>query len=245
MRKDIFIVLIGTFAIHSAGAATFTISSEDPELGTAPNIEVEKNERLQDIAKRNRIGLTELARVNPDLNPKQRLAKGTKVTLPTAYHLPPGPREGIVLNLAERRLYYFHPDGVTVSTYPVGVGRQGWSTPQGETTIVAKEANPAWRPPVSIRREAARRGRTLPLVVPPGPRNPLGRFAMRLGFGGILIHGTTQPGSVGHRSSHGCIRMYAKDIAELYKMVPVGTPVRIINEPVKATKAAKHKTTPQ
>lgn len=232
MIKYIFISLIGAFAINSACAATFTISQDNPDVGLPQDIQTQKGERLLDIARKNQITLAELTRANPDLKPQQKLAAGTKVSVPAKYRLPPGPREGIVLNLAERRLYYFHPDGVTVSTYPVGVGRQGWSTPQGETSIVAKEANPAWRPPVSIRREAARRGRTLPLVVPPGPRNPLGRFAMRLGISGILIHGTNQPASVGQRSSHGCIRMLPKDIAELFKMVPVGTSVRIINAPV-------------
>jgi L,D-transpeptidase ErfK/SrfK len=113
----------------------------------------------------------------------------------------------------------------------VGIGRQGWSTPLGKTRIVSKQAHPAWHPPESIRREAARNGKTLPLVVPPGPHNPLGQYAMHLGFSGILMHGTNNPSSVGLRSSHGCIRMYADDIEELFSTTNIGTPVRLVFEP--------------
>jgi L,D-transpeptidase ErfK/SrfK len=148
------------------------------------------------------------------------------------YRLPSGPREGIVLNIAERRVYYYHPDSTKVSTYPVGVGKQGWSTPLGNTTIVRKVKNPTWTPPPSIVREAARRGKIL-RAVKPGPKNPLGRYAMYLGMPRILMHGTTSPSSIGHRSSHGCIRMFNKDIAELFNYVSPGTPVRIVYEPKK------------
>jgi L,D-transpeptidase ErfK/SrfK len=129
------------------------------------------------------------------------------------------------------RLFYYHPEENLVSTYPVGIGRQGWSTPLGTTTIVSKQIDPDWHPPASIRLEDAKQGIMLPLVVPAGPHNPLGQYAIHLGFPGILIHGTNKPSSIGLRSSHGCIRMYAPDIKELFLSAPLETSVRVVNEP--------------
>lgn len=185
---------------------------------------------LIELAQQFDIGVYEMVKANPRLNEKV-LKPNTSVIIPAQFTLPSGPREGIVLNLADMRVFYYHPDGDTVSTYPVGIGRQGWSTPVGSTRIVSKTKNPAWHPPASIRREAARKGKTLPLVVPAGPHNPLGQYAMHLGFTGILMHGTNQPSSIGLRSSHGCIRLYPADIKELFSMVSVGTPVRVVYEP--------------
>jgi L,D-transpeptidase ErfK/SrfK len=108
-----------------------------------------------------------------------------------------------------------------------------WSTPLGVTTITAKVANPSWYPPQSIRDEHAARNDILPRVVPPGPDNPLGLHAMRLGLPGYLIHGTNKPSGVGMRVTHGCMRMFPEDIAALYKAVPTGTPVNIVSQPVK------------
>lgn len=185
---------------------------------------------LTELAQQHDIGMYEMARANPHLY-RKRLKYNTSVIIPSQFTLPSGPKKGIVLNLADMRIFYYHPDETTVSTYPVGVGRSGWSTPRGTTSIVSKEKNPAWHPPESIRREAARRGKTLPRVVPAGPRNPLGQYAMHLGFTGILMHGTTQPISIGRYSSHGCIRLYNPDIKELFYMVPIGTVVRVVYEP--------------
>lgn len=184
---------------------------------------------LIELAQQFDIGVYEMVRANPRLSGKT-LKPNTSVIIPAQFTLPSGPRKGIVLNLADMRVFYYHPDGETVSTYPVGIGRQGWSTPTGNTRIVSKKKNPAWHPPASIRREAARKGKTLPLVVPAGPRNPLGQYAMYLGFSGILMHGTNQPSSIGLRSSHGCIRLYPADIEELFSMVPIGTSVRVVYE---------------
>jgi L,D-transpeptidase ErfK/SrfK len=155
--------------------------------------------------------------------------------VPTQFILPSGKREGIVVNLAELRLYYFPANSNLVYTYPVGIGRTGWVTPVGTTRVADKVVNPTWRPPESIRQEQAALGRALPEVVPAGPANPLGTHAMRLALNGsYLIHGTNSPAGVGRRTSHGCIRMYEEDVAQLFSMVPVGTPVRIIHEPYKA-----------
>src|SRR5690606_9951022 len=135
---------------------------------------------------------------------------------PSAFILPPGPREGIVLNLAELRLYYYHPGGKKVSTFPVGIGRSGWLTPVGETVIARKKEGPTWIPPKSIREYMKKKGVHLPEKVYPGPENPLGDFALYLGWQNYLMHGTNQPNTVGIRSSSGCIRMYPEDIKRLF-----------------------------
>ena len=120
----------------------------------------------------------------------------------------------------------------------MSIGRGDWSTPLGKTKITTKVQDPAWYPPASIRKEAADEGRELPDVVPPGPENPLGRHALRLGIPGYLIHGTNRPAGVGMRVTHGCIRLFPEDVEALYETLPVGTPVRIINQPHKVGRLA-------
>jgi L,D-transpeptidase ErfK/SrfK len=149
--------------------------------------------------------------------------------------LPDAPREGIVINLAARRLFYFPPavegEPRRVVTHPIGIGREGWSTPLGTTKIAHKHVSPPWTVPASIRRERAASGDPLPAVVPPGPDNPLGTHALRLGWSTILIHGTNKPAGIGMRVSHGCIQLYPEDIVTLFADVPVGTPVTVVDQP--------------
>lgn len=212
-------------------------SSADPRLtahaaggdviGKIEVHEASKDDTLIELARSYDLGYVELAAANPDLDPWLPGA-GTKVVLPTAYVLPPGPREGLVINLAEQRLYYFDGTASPV-TYPIGVGREGWETPLGATKVVRKRENPTWHPPVSARKEDP----TLPKAVPPGPENPLGSHAMYLGWAAYLVHGTNEPYGIGRRVSRGCIRLYPEDIAQLYAMVPKGTAVQVIDEPVK------------
>lgn len=223
-----FLFLLVLFSAPTYGL-TYKISSNENTVGQPQTYIARSGDTLLSIGHHFDIGAREMAVANPRL--RQYIRAGAVVNIPSRFKLPTAARQGIILNLAEMRVYFFHPDGETVSTYPVGIGRQGWSTPMGATSITNKVRNPSWHPPASIRREAARRGKTLPLVVRPGPRNPLGRYAMHLGFKGILMHGTTSPYSIGLRSSHGCIRMFNKDIQELFGQVPVGTPVRIVYEP--------------
>jgi L,D-transpeptidase ErfK/SrfK len=189
---------------------------------------------LLDIARRYDLGYEEIIAANPGVDPWLPGA-GTRVVLPTQFVLPGGAREGLVLNLASMRLFYFPEPGpgepAEVVTHPIGIGREGWLTPQGTMHIIQKKEKPAWTVPESVRREHAEQGETLPKIVPPGPDNPLGDFAMRLSNPSYLIHGTNQPYGVGIRVSHGCVRLYPEDIARLFPMVPMGTPVRIINEP--------------
>jgi L,D-transpeptidase ErfK/SrfK len=159
--------------------------------------------------------------------------------LPGRRILPPGPREGIVVNLPEHRLYYYPKpkkgEKPVVITYPVSIGKMDWTTPLGETRVVQKEKHPIWTPPESVRKEHLANGDPLPQIVKPGPDNPLGDYAMRLaaGNGTYLIHGTNNPMAVGMAITHGCIRMYPEDVAALFPLIPVATKVWLINEPVK------------
>ncbi|MGI9331456.1 MAG: L,D-transpeptidase family protein, partial [Gammaproteobacteria bacterium] len=177
----------------------------------------------------------ELVAANPDVDPWLPGA-GTEIVLPTRFLLPRTPREGIVLNVATKRLYYFPPavsgEPAIVETYPIGIGRTGWSTPTGETSVVAKARDPVWYVPISVREERAAMGEPVVRQVPPGPDNPLGSRVMQLGLPGYLIHGTNKPAGVGMRVSHGCVRLFPEDIEYLFEQVPTGTPVRLVNQPV-------------
>jgi L,D-transpeptidase ErfK/SrfK len=205
-------------------------------IGTVTTITARYEDTLVDIARRHGLGYFDVVRANPDVNPWLPGA-GTEVVLPNRFVLPPGPREGLVLNLAEYRMYYFPESGEGESryvyTFPMSIGRMDWETPLGKTKIISMAKNPAWYPPQSVRDEHAADGDPLPRVVPPGPQNPLGTRALRLGLPGYLIHGTNRPAGVGMRVSHGCIRMFPEDIEFLFERIAVNTPVRIINVPVK------------
>ncbi|WP_421673174.1 L,D-transpeptidase LdtE [Raoultella terrigena] len=160
---------------------------------------------------------------------------GTQVLIPSQMLLPDTPREGIVVNLAELRLYYFPPGQNLVQVYPLGIGQLGLETPEMTTRVGQKIPNPTWTPTAGIRARSLEKGIKLPPVIPAGPNNPLGRYALRLAYGNgeYLIHGTNAPDSVGLRVSSGCMRMNAADIQALFSQVKTGTPVRIINQPVK------------
>jgi L,D-transpeptidase ErfK/SrfK len=161
------------------------------------------------------------------------------VVVPKQRLLPRAPRTGIVINLPEHRLYWYPPAQAgqqpVVWTFPVSIGKMDWNTPLGKTTIASKVRNPTWTPPQSVRDEHAKRGDILPPVVPAGPDNPLGLYAMRLGIpgGAYLIHGTNRPAGVGMQVTHGCMRLYPEDIEQLFGMVSVNTPVMIVNQPYK------------
>jgi L,D-transpeptidase ErfK/SrfK len=205
-------------------------------IGAVATITARHEDTLVDIARRHGLGYQDIVRANPDVNPWVP-GEGTEVVLPTRFVLPPGARKGLVLNLAEYRMYFYPEprDGepALVMTYPISIGRMDWETPLGNTSVVAMARDPAWYPPQSVRDEHAADGDPLPRVVPAGPDNPLGTRAIRLGLPGYLIHGTNRPAGVGMRVSHGCIRMLPEDIEFLFEQVGVKTPVRIINEPIK------------
>lgn len=198
-------------------------SIDNPELG----------ETLSDIGIRHDIGYYEMIKANPHVDPIRPLSPRVTINLPAQHILPPGPREGIVINLVEYRLYYYPPNDNIVITMPVGIGRQGWNTPLGLTSIVQKERDPKWRPTANVRAEAAKNGMPIPNEFPGGEGNPLGRHVLRLTWPTYLIHGTNRRDGVGSRVSAGCIRMLPEDIEQLYDKINVGTPVRLINEPIK------------
>lgn len=205
-------------------------------VGAVTTVTARHEDTLLDIARRHGLGYEDIVRANPDVD-TWLPGEGTEVILPTRYVLPPGPRSGVILNLAEYRLYYYPVPGdgetAVVMTYPISIGRMDWETPLGRTSIISKVTDPSWYPPESIRAEHAADGDPLPRIVPPGPDNPLGKHAMRLGLPGYLIHGTNRPDGVGMRVTHGCIRMFPEDIDYLFGRVGLNTAVRIINEPVK------------
>lgn len=233
-RLTSFAVLLFGLLPTLAGAASFPLPPEGEDVvGKVIQTHSRYEDTLLDIARNHDLGYREIAAANPDVDPWLP-GEGTSVTLPTRFILPPGPREGIVINLAELRLYYYPPGEARVITHPLGIGREGWTTPTGNMRVIEKIPGPAWRVPEAIKAEHAANNDPLPDVVPPGPNNPLGAFAMRLSNPQYLIHGTNQPWGVGMRVSHGCIRLYPEDIASLFPQVATNTPVRIINEPYKA-----------
>jgi L,D-transpeptidase ErfK/SrfK len=207
----------------------------DTVVGRLQVTAASREDTLPDIARRFNLGFDELSLANPDVDPWDPGA-GHKIVLPTEFVLPDAPHEGLVINIAAMRLYYYPKPAPgarqVVITHPIGIGRVGWRTPEGVTKIVARERNPVWVVPPSIRKEHRENGDPLPARVPPGPDNPLGEHLFRLSWPTYLIHGTNKPYGVGMRSSHGCLRLYPEDIAILFDLVPIGTPVRIVNQPV-------------
>jgi L,D-transpeptidase ErfK/SrfK len=187
-----------------------------------------------DIARTYGLGFDELVAANPGIDPWLP-GEGAAIILPTRFILPVAAREGLVLNVATKRLFYYPvtEDGgpSTVETYPIGIGRAGWETPTGDTVIVSKARDPVWFVPKSIREEHLAAGDPLPKQVPPGPDNPLGQYVLGLGIAGYLIHGTNKPAGVGMRVSHGCIRLYPENIEYLFERVDIGSRVRIVNQP--------------
>ena len=226
--------------LAAAGTVYAEIYELPPEgqdvVGAVSTITARYEDTLVDIARRHGLGYYDMVRANPGVDPWLP-GEGVEIVLPNRFVLPPGPRKGLVLNLAEYRMYYFPEprpgEPAYVYTYPMSIGRMDWETPLGRTSIVAMAKNPAWYPPQSVRDEHAADGDPLPRVVPPGPNNPLGTRALRLGLPGYLIHGTNRPAGVGMRVSHGCVRMFPEDIEFLFDRITVNTPVRIINVPVK------------
>ncbi|MGM0858934.1 MAG: L,D-transpeptidase family protein [Pseudomonadota bacterium] len=233
----VWLVLYSMNAEASLPKGHYPLPEEGNIVGKNYTVSVESEEdTLLDIAHTHRIGYEEIKRANPDVS-LWIPGEGTQVRIPAKHILPDTERTGLVINLAELRLYYY-PDaekGETrrVETYPIGIGRDGFNTPLGITKTTMRLEDPAWYPPESVRQEAAERGDPPPEVVPPGPDNPLGQHAILLDIPGYLIHGTNQPSGIGMRASRGCIRMHPDDIEAVFTRIPDGTQVNIIDEPVK------------
>jgi len=230
-------LIVATTCIQLAQAEEYVLPPED--IGVVGQTETEQaahEDTLSDIARRHGLGFDQIVKANPNVDPWLP-GTGTIITLPKRHVLPDAPREGIVINVPEMRLFYYPKPKAgelpKLLTYPVSIGRLDWKTPLGLTTVAAKVTNPTWTPPETIRREHAAQGEILPAVVPAGPDNPLGQYALRLGVRGYLIHGTDKAWGIGMRVTHGCMRLYPENIETLFKEVSVGTPVRLVSQPFK------------
>ena len=236
LRVAVILVAISAYAPVRATVSYTLKNPGDSMVGVMETVQARHEDTLPDIARANGLGFREIKLANPGVD-TWLPGQGTEIMLPTRYVLPGSPKVGIVLNIPEMRLYYYPPQDAgqasEVITHPIGVGRQGWATPYLDTRIIQKKTRPSWYPPESIRKEHAEMGDPLPKRVPPGPKNPLGNYMMRLGMPEYIIHGTNKPFGIGMRVSHGCIRLYPENIKSLYRQVKLNTPVRIVNQPYK------------
>jgi L,D-transpeptidase ErfK/SrfK len=193
-----------------------------------------KDDTLTDIARRFNVGYEEILRANPKVDPWLP-GEGREIVVPSQFILPDAPRTGVVINIPAMRIFYYppvkHGERPVVYTHPIGIGKVGWRTPEGVTKIVRRQKDPTWRVPESVRKEHHENGEDLEPVIGPGPDNPLGQYAFYLQWPSYLIHGTNKPAGVGLRSSHGCIRLYPEDIEQFFNIVPIGTQVRVVNQP--------------
>lgn len=211
-------------------AATYAIPDRGNVVGELQYIHAEPGDTLGEVGLRFNMGYNEMVRANPSVDPNSVLAYRQRLLVPSQFILPSVPHNGLIINLAEYRLYYFPHNDNVVMTYPVGIGRKGWNTPLGLTRVVSKGVNPSWRPSAKLQAEAYKHGVLLPDMYPSGLGNPLGKHVLRLGWPTYLIHGTNHADGVGMRVSAGCIRMLPDDIDYLFNIVEVGTPVRVINQ---------------
>ncbi len=227
----IVFLLVQFFLVSSIFAEDYSYDKKTTVIGSLKKYRVKGNESLIEIARKFGLGYNAIVEANPELDP---FVPGTDapVMIPTSWVLPDlKSYDGIVINISEMRLYsFFKKSGLpVVTTFPIGIGSEGFDTPVGDFTVVETIVKPAWHVPESIRKERPE----LPKVVPPGPENPLGSHALRLSLGSVLIHGTNKPWGVGRKVSHGCIRLYPEDIPKLFGMTPNRTRVTIIRQPVK------------
>ena len=226
---------------ESSSATVYNLpaNSRDNVVAEYPNeiavTRPQQSETLLDVARRFSLGQTEIVRLNQSLD-RWLIKPNEVITLPNKRILPDSPRNGITLNIAEYRMYYYPPNSSKIYSFAHGVGRQDWKTPLGKTSVQKKVKDPVWRPPESIRREHAAQGDPLPEVVPAGIHNPLGAHALYLNLpGDYRIHGTDidKIYGIGMQITHGCVRMNPEDIDQLYHMVDVGTAVYIVKQPIK------------
>lgn len=238
-RKAKLLVALLVALSSVANARTYDLTAGSADMvGEIIELKASTTSSLTQIAVDQQVGFDALYSANKQFA-TDRIPSGSTLTLPLQHILPDVQREGVVINLPELRLYFFHSDKKRVSIYPIGIGRSGWDTPLMTSAVSSIRKHPTWTPPASIRKAYAADGVSLPVSIPPGPDNPLGSYAMRLGNTNILIHGNANPEGVGRRVSSGCIRLYEADIEELATWVVPGTPVTIINQPIKWTRQSE------
>ncbi|EKJ8217831.1 L,D-transpeptidase [Citrobacter sedlakii] len=232
-----FCSLLLLLAGQSALAVTYPLPPEGSRLvGTPLTITVPENntQPLEAFAAQYGQGLSNMLEANPDVDVFLPTS-GSTLVVPQQLILPATVRQGIVVNVAEMRLYYYPQDSNTVEVLPIGIGQAGRETPRNwVTTVQRKQEAPSWTPTANTRREYAKRGETLPAFVPAGPDNPMGLYAIYIGKL-YAIHGTNANFGIGLRVSQGCIRLRNDDIKYLFDNVPVGTRVQIIDQPIKMT----------
>jgi L,D-transpeptidase ErfK/SrfK len=235
----VLVAVLAPFVASQLRAAEYLLPvNGDNVIGAISIAVAEHEDTLLDVGRRFGVGYEEIIAANPGIDPWLPGA-GTEILVPGRFILPDAPREGVVVNLPEHRLYYYPPaqpgQPRVVRTYPISTGKMDWKTPLGVTRVVAKQEKPNWYPPASVRLEHEKKGDPLPPFIPPGPDNPLGEHVLRLGLpgGAYLIHGTNRPAGVGMQVTHGCIRLFPEDIAELYTMVPVNTKVNLVDQTTK------------
>ena len=233
-----FLLILALNTAQITWADTYSFQPGQSIVGNTIIHTIQAGDNFIQLAQRFRVGFVELVDANPDVDPWIP-EQGTQIIVPVQYVLPNVEQKGVVINLAELRLYHFHDgtdsDGLrSVSTYPISIGKDDeWKTPLTVTRITAKNKNPNWYPPESIRKEHEENNDPLPKIVPPGPDNPLGDYALRLALPGYLIHGTNVPQGIGMRVTHGCIRLHPNGIEQLFNHIAINTPVIIINQPYK------------
>jgi L,D-transpeptidase ErfK/SrfK len=232
----VLLLVLLSWAVPGWGATFLLPTDGSTVVGQLHVVTADSRNTLVDIARHYDLGYEEITLANPGVSVWVP-GEGTRIVVPTEFILPPQPWVGIVVNIPQRRLYYFPPhtakEPATVVTFPIGIARPGWPTPLGSTRIIAKEKDPSWVVPKNIQEEHRSQGEVnFPDYFPPGPNNPMGMLALETGFSQIFIHGTNRPWGVGTQVSHGCIHLYPENAAFLFPRVPVGTPVRIINQPV-------------
>ncbi len=226
--------LISAAESWASGAYSFRIPDPhlvlDPKadtvIGVLGEYKIKEKDTLLDVARDYDLGFNELEDLYPGVDPWVP-PSGMKVTIPSQWILPQTRKNGIVINIAEMRLYYFLKNIRMVRTYPIGIGDQGWFSPEGICFVAEKRKKPTWHIPKSLQEKYQMK------TMPPGPDNPLGDYWLGLSFSGYGIHGTNFPWAIGRLVTHGCIRLYPEDIERLFPMVPVKTPVELIYEPVK------------
>lgn len=222
------VLLLCALVPMPVAAMTYVLPERGDVIGQVQYAQVQAADTLATLARRYDVGYAQLRAANPEIDP-ERLEPGQRLVIPSRFILPPGPRRGIVVNLAEQRLYHYtdpEQGPALVSTYPISVGPEGGAR-TGRFTIEKRLRKPSWNVP------AALQGGGLPAVIPPGPKNPLGEYAMQLANSAYMIHGTHAPQSIGRPVSRGSIRLYPEDMAVLVHRSVTDTPVRIINEPFK------------
>ena len=232
MRVFLFFLCTSSYICSSHAVSTFDFHQNIEIIGKTETVKTVYEDTLIDLARAHNLGFTEIVSANKSVN-KWLPGEGTTVLLPKAFIVPSNYlKKGMTINLAEYRGFY--ADGNKLITFPVGIGRMGWTTPLGVSKVDLKLENPSWYPPASVRQEYREEGIYLAPVIPAGPDNPLGKLAMRLDIpGGYFIHGTNKPDGVGMQVSHGCIRLFPEDIKLIFSLTNIGMQVKIIDEPFK------------